>query len=601
MSRPIPLILASAFLPLWTLAQGAVLSETFEGWPPPGWSTPPSSCMERWGTSPSHGLNNYTGGEGAAAAAFPSCAGLLDLVSPPFDLPSSAREAHLVLLEDRFLKEGFTGEGEIALSEDGGVTYPHRLAGFGAEGSRGPLRTTLDLTPWLGKSNLRLRFRFDASGSAFGWWEVDEVRVEALPCASPQPILSGDPSACAPGPLLVAPEGYASYRWFFDGIPLEGVSGNELLAGRTGRYAVEVSTGEGCRGLSSEWAVSVEDPPRAPSISGPVEGCAGTPVVLEAVGGSYASLQWYQDGFPFPGAHGSTLTVLESGNYAVKAENGTGCASFSPVHRVEVRRPSEPALLPQEGEVVLEAQEGLSGYAWRKDGQPLPGRADRRYIPEETGTYAYEGTFPSGCSALSPEVAVSLPSRPSLTAAPLPCPSGARLEALGASAFTWEVDGRPLPGASGSELTTTLPGTYTVVAEDGGGPPRRSDPVTVEILPCTAREVSGVEAFYPFEVQKTTAKDGTPAFRLTFQKAPGAVSYALFWGTLGDFTSHGEPGHGLCALAASDDGSGRLEVLLEALPDDAYFLLAADLGGGSFTLAGRDSAGNPLPPGVCTP
>ncbi len=601
MRRRILLVLAPALLSWGAFAQGTVLSESFEAWPPPGWSLSPSSCLERWEGSPAMGLNNYTGGGGAAAVARPSCAGILDLVSPPFDLPFWAREARLVVSEDRFIQEGFTGGGEIALSEDGGATFPHLLQRFGAEAARGPRTAAFDLTPWVGRPGLRIRFRFDAAGTAFGWWEVDEVRVEALPCTPPQPVLSGAPSACPPGTLLSAPEGYASYRWFFAGSALEAASGRELLAGRTGRYAVEVWTADGCRGLSPDFEVLVEEPPLPPSIAGPVEGCAGAPVVLSAEGGAYASLQWYRDGLPIPGAVSPSLAVTQSGAYTVRVENGAGCAAFSPAHEVGMAEAPEPALLPQGCGVVLEAPDGFLSYAWRKDGQILPGAAGRRLVPEESGAYAYEALTAAGCSVTSPALSLSLAPKPALSATPLPCPDGVLLESPGTTPVTWEVNGRPLSVAPGTALATALPGTYTALAEGPDGCPRRSDPVAVEILPCAQREVSGAEAFFPFTLEKTAAKGGSPGFRLAFQKAPGAVSYALFWGRLGDFASHTEAGHGLCALEVSDDGSGRLEALLPDLPDDAYFLLAADLGGGSFTVAGRDGAGNPLPPGVCAP
>lgn len=594
-------LFAPAVFPLLLSAQTVVLEESFASWPPSGWALPPSACQETWGAVSDLGLPNYTGGEGGAAAARPSCAGILDLVSPPFDLPSWAQEARLVVSEDRFIQVGFTGEGEIALSEDGGATFPHLLQRFGAEAARGPRTAVYDLTPWVGRPGLRLRFRFDATGTAFGWWEVDEFRVEVLPCASPQPVLSGAPSACPPGTLLSAPEGYASYRWFFDGSPLEAASGRELLAGRTGRYAVEVSTADGCRGRTPDFEVSVEEPPLPPSIAGPVEGCAGAPVVLSAEGGAYASLQWYRDGLPIPGAVSPSLAVAQSGAYTVRVENGAGCATFSPAHEVGMAQAPGPALLEQGCSVVLEAPDGFLSYAWRKDGQILPGASGRRVVPEESGAYAYEASTPAGCPVTSPALSLSLAPKPALSATPLSCPGGVRLESPGTTPVTWEVNGRPLSVAPGTALETTLPGTYTVLAEGPDGCPRRSDPLAVEILPCAQREVSGAEAFFPFTLEKTVAKDGSPGFRLAFQKAPGAVTYALFWGRLGDFASHTQPGHGLCALEVSDDGSGRLEALLPDLPDDAYFLLAADLGGGSFTVAGRDGAGNPLPPGVCTP
>lgn len=593
---------AAALLPV--MAQNGVLSESFSSWPPGGWSLPPTAAGERWEASESAETANYTGGEGRCAAAHPFSGGDLDLLTPPFALPPGATGARLRFREDLLLREGSGEAAQIALSTDGGATFPILLLRREAGGAvvRGPSETTVDLSPWAGGSGLVLRFRFEARSEPHGWWQVDDVRVEAPGCGTQRPTLAGPSFACGPGVLLQAGEGWATYRWYRDGLLLTGATGRELFAGLSGTYEVVGRGPEGCEGRSDPLSVTVEAP-APPSVEGPFEGCPGQAVVLTARGPSGASCRWYRDGLPLEGVSGPSLTVTEGGAYQAALQGPGGCTAFSPAHTVVFpASPPTPAVVSASCDRwVLEAPPGLASWNWTRDGQPLPGASGSTLAAEESGAYAVAGLSPRGCALTSPPVAVALAPRPQAAVSPDACPGGVFLEAGGATGvLRWEYGGRELPGAAASPLATTLPGRYTAVVEDGTGCGRRSLPVDVEVPPCSSREVSGSGDFFPFTLEKVLLKEGSPAVRLTFQKAAGAVSYALFWGTLDRPGSHTEPGHALCGLAPADDGSGRLEVTVADLPDNAYFLLSADLGG-VLSVAGRDSAGNPLPPGSCSP
>lgn len=590
-----------------TLASPPVLSQSFSPWPPAGWSLPPSAAGERWEGSEGTATANYTGGEGTAATARPQSGGDLDLLTPPFALPSGATGALLRFREDLLLREGTADVAEIALSTDGGATFPYLLRRRDAAGAlaRGPLEAAVDLSPWAGENALVVRFRYGAvAGSDHGWWQVDDVRVEARSCPSTGLVLQGPSSACAPGALLTAGEGWSSYRWFRNGILLPGATGENLLAGLSGTYTVEGTDPEGCSVLSAPLEVTVESP-APPVVQGPSEGCPGGAVVLSASGTSGGgTLRWYRDGLPIPGATGDTLSVREGGTYEAVLATAGGCEAHSAPHPVSFAPAlSQPQVLTAACDgALLEAPQGLAAWTWTRDGLPLPGASGPTLAVEESGAYAVAGWTPMGCALQSPPAEVVLAPRPSVAVQAESCPGGATLQVSGAQGpVRWEVGGDPLPGATAGALPTTLPGLYTAVADTGGGCPRRSLEAAVEIPPCPSREVSGLAAFYPLTVERTLRKDGTPALRLSFEKAAGALSYALFWGTLGQPGSHREPGHALCGLLPSDDGSGRLEVTVEEPPGDAYFLLAADLGGGLLTVAGRDSAGNPTPPGDCGP
>ena len=54
--------------------------------------------------------------------------------------------------------------------------------------------------------------------------------------------------------LLFAPEGFLSYQWFLDGLPIEGANSSTLAAPSDGNYAVEIETEYGCD-VQSEWLI----------------------------------------------------------------------------------------------------------------------------------------------------------------------------------------------------------------------------------------------------------------------------------------------------------------------------------------------------------
>ncbi|TDD94327.1 T9SS type A sorting domain-containing protein, partial [Flavobacterium cellulosilyticum] len=79
--------------------------------------------------------------------------------------------------------------GKVELSLDGGVTYPVTLANY--SGNKGPYNQynsamSLDLNPYLGYTNLRIRFNYNglldkASGIAGDAWVVDNIKIPQAP------------------------------------------------------------------------------------------------------------------------------------------------------------------------------------------------------------------------------------------------------------------------------------------------------------------------------------------------------------------------------------------------------------------------------------
>ncbi len=139
--------------------------------------------------------------------------------------------------------------------------------------------------------------------------------------------------------------------------------------------------------------------------------CPGEAVTLTASGGS-GRYTWE----PAPGLvppAGNTVEVRPAATttYALYATTPYGCRDTVRV-TVEVKGPAAPALSvagdnPTCGNSVatLRATRGLTGYAWTRDGRPLPGAAADSLITTEPGRYQVAGTS-NGCAVSSEELII---------------------------------------------------------------------------------------------------------------------------------------------------------------------------------------------------
>ena len=159
-----------------------VLHEDFEVWPPPGWSIVNNGGDCVWNSNSNLGKPNYAGGSGDAAAASADDCGLdtmmnTDLLSPVFDL-SMAEEATLSYIAAYNDWSSHADYADVSISTDGGSSWTSLLRWEGVDHSAsGPGEAvTLDLTPYAGSIQTRLRYRYYAPAWDW-WWMIDQVRV----------------------------------------------------------------------------------------------------------------------------------------------------------------------------------------------------------------------------------------------------------------------------------------------------------------------------------------------------------------------------------------------------------------------------------------
>lgn len=277
-----------------------------------------------------------------------------------------------------------------------------------------------------------------------------QAEVEVVENEVPSPGIEGTLSLC-PGDssLLTISEPYVDYIWS------TGDTINSILVTRGGFYRLTVTDAAGCEGTAN---ILVNDVP-APdaSIDGPPEICEGATAVLDA--GSHASYTWSN------GYDGPQLATTEGGFYNVVVTNFFGCRDTAWAGLVVLPLPApglqEDTILCEGGSVTLQATPGLNYYFW-DDGITGPTRE-----VTEPGTYILT-VFDSLCSNQDTALVTLQPApQPEVLGGAIVCPGEeVALEVLGAwTSPAWS------NGATGSSITVTEPGSYTVTVQDSLGCP----------------------------------------------------------------------------------------------------------------------------------
>jgi hypothetical protein len=302
------------------------------------------------------------------------------LVTPAVDC-SQADFVELVFDTLYFSVETGIDEARVEVSGDGGTNWSTvavwrttvgEVPSDPSEGGGGTAKVHLDLTPWAaGQSQVKVRFRYVGE---WGWyWYVDDVRIKGRSSSSAcsMELCCGLPS----GPL--APN-------------VTDVNGPCADEG------VQITWNPD---PSGEWGDGGMDP-------------------LDRRYAVYRSGALVEGGIPY-----GTTSVVDTGggngvayDYTVKYLNTCGEeASSAPATGTDVYAPAAPTIsgfhanVCPDTAVVLTTESGMSGYQWRKDGNPV-GTDSASFTATEGGTYTVSYTNGSGCSGTSAGHAVTLTS-----------------------------------------------------------------------------------------------------------------------------------------------------------------------------------------------
>lgn len=333
-----------------------VLSESFESWPPPGWvlsADPqtggvwdsvnhPAGCS--LGSSYLYPYANNTGGTGLCADANSDCNGDgmdTTMVTPSFSLASPSYVSAQLQFKSDFFCAANLDEGWVDITTDNGAIWTNLLY-FDHQSVRGPNTQTVDLTPYLGHSDVRLAFEYSAPG--WDWyWQVDDVVVTAvqqgtctLDCSATVPTSATAGTLLAFSATATPSEGCAgtpSFAWTFGdgGTSTQQNPSHAYAAG--GSYPWTMTATVNGQSCSKNGTISISGAPPtlnataqadhtsgtaplAVSFSGSATGGTGTGYSYDwnfGDGSTHSSTQSPAHAYSAAGTFHVTLTVTDSG------------------------------------------------------------------------------------------------------------------------------------------------------------------------------------------------------------------------------------------------------------------------------------------------
>lgn len=310
----------------------------------------------------------------------------------------------------------------------------------------------------------------DANGCE-GTSSITQVTVNPNPTATVTPFggsANGATTFCQGQDVLLLSSSGSSYLWSPGNQTTQIISVNS-----SGSYSVVVTDGNGCSTTSSPVTITVNSS-STPTISagGPTTFCQGGSVTLTASSGN--SYNWST------GATTQSITVTQSGNYAVTVTDVNNCGGGSAATTVTVNplptptiSASGPTTFCQGGNVTLTASSAAS-YLWSS------GDTSQAINVASSGTYTVTVTDANGCTGTSSATTVTVNPLPSPTVsaggATTFCAGGSvTLTSSSATGNIWS------NGLVSQSITVTQSGNYYTTVTNGNGCSANSDTVTVTV------------------------------------------------------------------------------------------------------------------------
>ncbi len=291
--------------------------------------------------------------------------------------------------------------------------------------------------------------------------------------------LTGTTNLCqGESTVLEVENGADTYQWFKDGIEISNETSNTLVVSTSGNYYVQASL-QTC--LSSSETVNIVVTPYpnvALNQSGTLDLCDDNSAILSVPDGA-DTYTWLLNGSPIPNESDNSLTVNESGTYAVEASNNicsvvsanVTITSNNSTAEIEVLSPLQVDLC-EGNETTISVSEGANSYTWTWDGWVFPNQNGSSLTTDAAGTYFVTANFGS-CTAVSETIIVSNQSTPNIqlnTSEAITLCEGETfiLVDLGqAQSYQWFLEDEIIEGATSNSLEISSIGNYTLQANNG--------------------------------------------------------------------------------------------------------------------------------------
>ena len=305
------------------------------------------------------------------------------------------------------------------------------------------------------------------------------VAVETVP--APIISMSNSGNICAGDSTnLYASNGYNSYQWYNNNIPMSGSIYNTITVKNNGNYTVTGTSNSGCKSVASiAGVINVFSNPGKPTLTASAAGlCDGGNVVLTASSGT--SFQWYMNGNAIIGANSQTFTAYVAGNYSVIVYNAGGCQSvlsnvinvvnYSTIPSIGVYGKTNLCF----GESTSLYSSIGSSYQWYMNNNIISGATAQTYITNNPGTYTVAVTNSNNCTSFTSGITVTVTTVPTptlTTSANVVCNGNTATlsSSQGYAYYQWYNNGIVVPGITTINYVVGTSGNYTVVGTHASG------------------------------------------------------------------------------------------------------------------------------------
>ncbi len=282
---------------------------------------------------------------------------------------------------------------------------------------------------------------------------------------------------------VFAAPGYAAYVFYHNGIVVQQGIADTYVATVAGDYFLEVTTADGCTGLSEVITLIVNPLPEVSLTSdAPIALCPGEEVTLLATDG-FLDYNWFFDGQLIPTETSASMLASTPGTYTVEVTDQNFCTSITNELEITAEEDPDPVILVQGSdtacsgeEVVLNVAGQFASIQWYQDGMAILGAASPVHLATAAGAYTVEVTTAAGCIGTSSSVFVSfhtelMPDILLIGENPKCIGSTVQLN-MGYSNFglmTWYHNGIEVQSGYAQTYEASAPGTYSVIFEDANG------------------------------------------------------------------------------------------------------------------------------------
>lgn len=260
-----------------------------------------------------------------------------------------------------------------------------------------------------------------------------------------------------------------SYQWFRNGAPVNNNNLPYLVVSNpadNNASILVVQTIDGCSESSSPVTVTgISLPTMTINIDGATSGtaCLGDTVNLSINSGQTENITWFRNGNPIAGQTGTSINVLQAGNYSA-----TGAIAACPANTqfstgviLAFTNAPVPQIFEDEAAGTLSTDVTAVTYQWFENGTAIESGTTQTIIPTGAGIYSVLAQYSAGCSRISePYDFIGFPvicdHDPVVTGELLICPNGEiTLSTAQADAYQWLVNGDAVAGGNESSLVVS--------------------------------------------------------------------------------------------------------------------------------------------------